>query len=134
MKSIAAIVVFGLLATQGSFAQDAKRPRLIVRDSVLKRAGAQFDRMDANKDGVLDAAEQAAFVDAEVAKLKARLTARFAEADADKDGKVTREEFVAARGKWFDAVDANADGVLDQAELRAYNSGRAQKARGEAKP
>ena len=133
MKWISAIVAAGLFAP-AALAQDAPRSRPIVRDTVLKRAGAQFDKMDANKDGVLDAAEQAAFVDAEVAKLKARLTARFAEADADKDGKVTREEFVAARGKWFDAVDANADGVLDQAELRAYNSGRAQKARGEAKP
>ena len=134
MKSIAAIVVFGLLATQGSFAQDAKRPRLIVRDSVLKRAGAQFDRMDANKDGVLDAAEQAAFVEAEVAKLKARLAARFAEADADKDGKVTRDEFVAARGNWFDSIDSNGDGSIDAAEMRVYTTERARKAREGAKP
>lgn len=134
MKSIAVVFAFGLLTAQSSFAQDAQRPRLIVRDNVLKRAGEQFDRLDANKDGALDAAEQTAFIEAEVAKLRARLTARFAEADASKVGRITRDEFIVARGRWFDAVDANADGILDQAELRAYNSGRAQKAREGAKP
>ena len=39
--------------------------------------------------------------------------------DADKDGKVTKEEFMAAHEKIFAAKDKNGDGVLDAAELKA---------------
>ena len=133
MKWIAAFVAAGLFAPV-ALAQDASRIRPIVRDTVLKRAGAQFDKMDANKDGVLDAAEQAAFIDAEVAKVRARLTARFAEADGNKDGKISREKFVGARGNWFDSVVSNGDGTIDQTELRAYTAERSRYAREGAKP
>ena len=35
--------------------------------------------------------------------------------DANKDGKVSKEEMLA----WFDKVDTNKDGILSQEELRA---------------
>lgn len=35
--------------------------------------------------------------------------------DLNRDGKVTKEEMLA----WFDKVDVNKDGVLDEQELRA---------------
>lgn len=40
--------------------------------------------------------------------------------DADKDGKVTRAEFDAARAARFAAIDANKDGALEVSELRAW--------------
>jgi uncharacterized low-complexity protein len=39
--------------------------------------------------------------------------------DADKDGKVTKEEFMAAHEKMFAEKDKNSDGVLDADELKA---------------
>jgi uncharacterized low-complexity protein len=39
--------------------------------------------------------------------------------DADKDGKVTKEEFMAAHEKMFADKDKNSDGVLDADELKA---------------
>lgn len=41
-------------------------------------------------------------------------------ADADKDGKVTRAEFDAARNARFARIDANKDGALEVSELRAW--------------
>ena len=39
--------------------------------------------------------------------------------DADKDGKVTKEEFMAAHEKMFAAHDTNNDGTLDESEMAA---------------
>ena len=44
----------------------------------------------------------------------------FRQADADKDGKVTRAEFEAARNARFAGIDANKDGALEVSELRAW--------------
>ena len=44
----------------------------------------------------------------------------FHQADADRDGEVTRAEFDAARNARFAGIDANKDGVLEVSELRAW--------------
>lgn len=44
----------------------------------------------------------------------------FRQADADKDGKVTRAEFAAARNARFAGIDTDKDGVLEVSELRAW--------------
>ena len=44
----------------------------------------------------------------------------FDRADADKDGKVTRAEFTAARNARFAGIDSNKDGALEVSELRAW--------------
>ncbi|MCY4393679.1 MAG: EF-hand domain-containing protein [Rhodospirillaceae bacterium] len=44
----------------------------------------------------------------------------FDRADANKDGKVTRAEFTAARSARFAGIDANKDGALEVSELRAW--------------
>ena len=112
-----------------ALAQTAPATRPIVRDNVLKRAGAQFDKLDTNKDGLLDKVEMDAAIEDAVNKLRARMQQRYAEADANKDGSISREEFVAARGGWFSGVDTNADGIIDANEMRVYNSERFKKAR-----
>lgn len=127
-----AIAAMGL-ALAPAFAQSSSA-RAIKRDTVVKRAAGQFDRLDLNKDGVVDAAEKNAAIEEAVAKVRARMQARFDEADSDKDGKISRDEYVGARGAWFDGVDANADGIIDAAELRAYTNQRGRNAREGAKP
>ena len=39
--------------------------------------------------------------------------------DADGNGEISREEFMQAHEKMFDAMDENGDGTLDQEELSA---------------
>lgn len=43
----------------------------------------------------------------------------FEKADANHDGIVTKEEFLASEGQYFDSVDANHDGKLTQDEIKA---------------
>lgn len=42
--------------------------------------------------------------------------------DADKDGKVTRDEFLASREAQFDRIDSNGDGTVDQSELEVLKT------------
>ena len=59
-------------------------------------------------------------------------------ADADKDGKVSREEFATAhpdKSAEFDTIDKNKDGFVDAAEVKAHHEGKcgADKKAGEGK-
>lgn len=45
-------------------------------------------------------------------------------ADADKDGTVTRDEFLAWRAKQFAHMDRNGDGVIDDADRKAAEDQR----------
>lgn len=56
----------------------------LTRAQAEVRAGQMFDRMDANKDGRVDAADRAA-----------RQAAMFDRIDADRNGQISREEFTA---------------------------------------
>lgn len=66
------------------------------------RMTQMFDRLDANHDGVVDAAELAN-------GRGGRMLARF---DANGDGRVTREEFTVGLDAQFKAMDKNGDGVV----------------------
>jgi len=56
---------------------------------LAERRKKYMDRYDVNDDGVINAADETA-----------RIEQRFARFDADKDGKVTKEEFKAVMGEW----------------------------------
>jgi len=47
-------------------------------------------------------------------------------ADADKDGKVTKKEFLSHHAKMFDEADANKDGALDADERKALHKKMAE--------
>lgn len=123
MNLHSAIACFAVFAAMASASAQTQRTgnRPITADRVNGNAARQFNILDSNKDGVVDKAEMEAAIEAAVAKLRAKMQARFDEADANKDGKISREEFLAARTKWFAEVDTNGDGILDQNELRAWN-------------
>jgi len=80
-----------------------------------KKAGsALFDRLDRDKDGTLDGRE-----------LRGRLSAKeLAAADPDKDGTLTKDEYLAVVEQRFKAADPDNDGTLDARELRT-KAGRA---------
>lgn len=95
-------------------------------DGVVSRAENQaaaergFARMDADQDGAIGPEEQA-----RIARMMGGRNI-LAPADLDKDGKVSKAEFVKASAYRFDQADANGDGRLDQAEqatLRANRGG-----------
>jgi Ca2+-binding EF-hand superfamily protein len=46
----------------------------------------------------------------------------FRRADANGDGKLTRDEFVADAARFFQVLDVNHDGVIDGLELKAYET------------
>jgi Ca2+-binding EF-hand superfamily protein len=50
------------------------------------------------------------------------VAAWFRAADANGDGKLTREEFVADAARFFQTLDTNHDGVIDGMELKAYET------------
>ena len=66
------------------------------------RMTQMYDRLDANHDGVVDAAELAN-------ARGGRMLARF---DANGDGRVMREEFTVGLDAQFKAMDKNGDGVV----------------------
>ncbi len=59
---------------------------------------------------------------------KQRLVQRFSQMDADHDGKVSREEFDAARKARFAKIDSNGDGYLEAGEIEQHAAALAQKA------
>jgi len=72
-----------------------------------KAAGALFDKLDTDKDGTLDFKE-----------LGGRLTQNdFTAADPDKDGTLSKDEYLAVVEKQFKAADPDNDGTVDAAEF-----------------
>jgi Ca2+-binding EF-hand superfamily protein len=78
-------------------------------DEAKKAAGALFDKLDTDNDGTLDLKE-----------LKGRLTQQeFAAADPDKDGTLSKDEYLAVVEKRFKAADPDNDGTVSAAEFKA---------------
>jgi hypothetical protein len=110
---IGSVLVAGLPA----FAE-ARRPSAIQKfdtdndgtldlNEVKKAGGALFDKLDRDHDGTLDRSE-----------LRGRLSAKeFAAADPDKDGTLTKDEYLAVVEQRFKAADPDNDGTLDAKEL-----------------
>jgi len=76
----------------------------------------------------LQAAEPAVLADPPAATEKTREEKRFARYDKDKDGKVSREEFLASRRKAYAKLDANGDGRLSFEEWSIKTTDRFAKA------
>jgi Ca2+-binding EF-hand superfamily protein len=76
---------------------DTDRDGRISLDEYIERFSWAFVQMDANRDGVLDPAEQLVPGGARItlAEHRARLSAQFRKQDADHDGNLSRREFLA---------------------------------------
>lgn len=88
---------------------------VVERGEAASMRGEMFDRLDRRNRGYL-------VISAAPRKMKARgeqMRALLVAADADRDGKVTRQEFVSSPMPAFDRADANRDGRIDSKELSA---------------
>lgn len=77
-----------------------------------QRADQSFDRLDSNHDSVLSRDEF-------MAGGGDWRGERFRVLDANKDGRITREELEARRNARFDALDGDHDGKLSPQEMRS---------------
>jgi Ca2+-binding EF-hand superfamily protein len=111
------------VARSGAFLDkaDVNHDGLITRDEFVTARAATFDKLDRNHDGVWTA-DDYAMLKRFRPQAADKLDALLAAADADHDGRVTRNEFNAAPTRLFDRVDTNHDGVIDRAELAAFRS------------
>jgi hypothetical protein len=126
----AAFLVLGAPAAAQTAPAQAPTPQTIDRAQGEEMIKGMFAQVDANQDGVADAAEQAAVLaavkgsGAPEASLAA-IRRIFAES-AGPDGKVTLASFSKARMASFDKADANHDGKLDAAEQAAARAAAPQ--------
>lgn len=92
-------------------AADANQDGIVTLDEVLAHAGKQFDLADRNKDGVVDKTDRDALIK-ETTDYRVR---RFLHANgAAPDGKLTREQFFKNAKERFAELDANQDGRVDR--------------------
>ena len=110
-------------AAQPTSAPPAPAPATLTRAQGEDMVRSLFAQIDANHDGILDAAEQKTIIDAVTSNgappASVNAIRRMFTEGAAPNGKVTLDTFVRARMVAFDKADTNHDGKLDPAEQRA---------------
>ena len=104
---------------------DADKDGKITRTEYSAVSQGNFDDKDFNKDGVIDKSDW----DAKRAACEsgATLCGPMAKMDENKDGRVSKAEFMSKPGPMFQRLDTNKDGVIDQAEMAAAKAMKGHK-------
>jgi hypothetical protein len=93
---------------------DANRDGNVSKQELINFRAANFNRLDRDGNGVLTRSDIPAM--AKRFNPNVDFDKLITQFDANKDGKVSRSEFVDGRTTIFDAADSNKDGVLTKAE------------------
>jgi EF-hand domain pair/EF hand len=96
---------------------DTNRDGAISKPELIAFRSSNFVRLDRDGNGVLTRTDIPAFVSRINPSLN--FNSLMTQFDANRDGKVSREEFVNGPTAIFDAADANHDGLLTNAERQA---------------
>jgi Ca2+-binding EF-hand superfamily protein len=112
-------------AQPAGHAMDANQDGVVSREEAKShpRLAGSFDAWDKNKDGSLDEAEMTAHREAMRAEMRAKVHERLKAADADGDGSLSRkeaEDSMPGLAAKFDRMDADKDGKVTRDELRAH--------------
>lgn len=100
---------------------DANGDGVITREEFAAARARSFDKLDRDGDGVIrksDFSRLARFKPEAAQRLQRLIDT----ADTNRDGRVTREEFIAGPAPMFDRADTNGDGVISKAEAEAARS------------
>jgi len=117
---------------------DKNKDGVLTKDELPPGLARNFDRYDRDGDGKLDAkevgqmleaarrfladkpAEKPADKPADNAAVERRVSDIFERMDANKDGKISKEEAKNRIADAFDRIDTNKDGYIDKDELRRF--------------
>ena len=111
-------------STEQLLKADTNSDGSISIQEVLNMRAEMFARLDRNGDGVADASDSP-----RAGPPKKRFTQaleRLADADANGDGGITKQELLEAPMPAFDEGDTNQDGLLSQDELSALREAAAE--------
>lgn len=96
---------------------DSNQDGAITRAELIDWRKANFMRFDRNGDGALSDSDIPRFVRG--TSIGAQFDDLKAQFDINRDGRVTRDEFIGAPTVLFDAADANRDNIVTRAERDA---------------
>lgn len=101
---------------------DTDKDGSVSKAEFQARRDADFAAADANKDGTVSPAEMKAYHERKIEERKAEMEKRqFDRLDANKDGKISKDEFESAG--MFDKLDKNKDGKISPDEMRWHGKG-----------
>jgi Ca2+-binding EF-hand superfamily protein len=100
---------------------DADNDGAVTREEFTTARAELFARLDRNADGYLDETDRQ--------ERAARHAGTRAHLDSDRDGKISKEEFVSGPTPMFDHIDTDHSGVLDAQELAAAKKHRDERSR-----
>src|SRR5512147_1545567 len=102
---------------------DQKKQGFFTLADMQRIEGKTFKRVDDNKDGELTLSEYNFGIPDERQDVIERFTKRFRMADADTNGRVTMDEYMAFCANVVAAADTNKDGMVTKEEFIAASSG-----------